>query len=144
MPLVIETGAPTPGANTYVDAIEFSQYLTDRGYEVPDVIDPFLIRAFDLMACLDWIADHSEAYLVFDSHKRGQCEIAYRISLGADEGATQSAPVKREKVDVLEVEYFNNSSIESATDFLKTMPTAERFLKGLIGDGSSCGYIGRA
>jgi len=143
MALVIELGAPTTGANTYVTVAEFDTYLTDRGYTVTADKEPLLIKTFDFMQTLDWLEDNSfyrnsfgwfdprikYAYTIYPAHKNGQCEIAYRMSLGVDPGAEPDQLVKREKVDVLETEYFGGNSKGSAISLLLSMPIAYGILK---------------
>lgn len=141
--LIIQTGTPlVANANSYATEAELDAYLLLRGYTVTADKEPLLVRSYDFMSGLNWNVDHSEAYEVLESHKSAQCEIAYRFSLGLDSAATPTASVKRKKVDVLETEYFSNTSRSTPSSFLNSMPQAASFLKGLV-SGSS-GYLERA
>lgn len=132
MTLIIEDGTLVTGANSYITAAELTTYLTDRGYSEPTTAEPLIIRVFDYMCSLNWKASHLVAYTVLDAHKKAQCEMVYRFSLGLDSAATPAASVKSKKVDVLETEYFSNPAISSPAAFLRTMPQAAAYLKGLL------------
>lgn len=132
MPLTVETGAPTEG-NTFVDVAFLDEYLTDRGYSIDVAKEPLLFRSFDILSGLNWIASHAEAFDVTNGMKKAQAEIAYQISLGVVPESGSVQKIKKEKVDVLEVEYFEtdlNSGI-----FL--YPTARSYISDLIHDSSS-------
>lgn len=143
MALIIELGAPTENANSYVTVAEFDAYLALRGYTVSVDKEPLLVKAFDFMQTLDWLSDQSwrssgyylvdprvrQAYTIYPAHKNGQCEIAYRMSLGVDPGAEPDQLVKREKVDVLETEYFGGNSKSTGLSLLLSMPIAYGILK---------------
>ena len=132
MALIVELGAPTTDANTYATEAELDTYLSDRGYSISATKEPLLIRAFDFMAGLSWLADHDYAYTVKTAHKNAQCEIAYRMSLGLDPSAQPVADVKRTKVDVIETEFFNSSRRSTSQSILRQMPQAYALLKPLL------------
>ena len=132
MTIIIETGAPVDGANSYITEAELTTYLTDRGYAVPDTPKPLMIRAFDYMSSLNWNDSHTEPYTVTTGHKNANCEIVYRFSLGSDPSAAPSKSIKRKKVAELETEYFSNASKGTPTAILNTMPQAKAYLNGLI------------
>jgi len=142
MALIIEDGTLVDGANSYITTAELTTYLTDRGYTDPTTPEPLCIRAFDYMAGLDWIADHSQSYDVLNAHKNAQSEIAYRFSLGLDPSAVPTPSVKRKKIDILETEFFSNPSRSTPYLFLKSIPQAHAYLKDLI--LSSNRVLGRA
>lgn len=142
MALVIETGAVIDGANSFIDGAYLSAYLSERGLTTPSNAEPVLIRAFEFMASLDWCMPHSRPFEVTENMKKAQAEIAYQLSQGLDEGAAPEQPIKREKVDVLEVEYFGEASSTSTNaGFLAMVPRAKRFLDGLL---CNSGYLDRA
>ena len=142
MPLVIEDGSPN-GGNSYITPAELSTFLSDRGYPAIAGSTTVLIRAYDFMRGLPWCDDHSEAYDVTDNMKTAQCEIAYRVSSGADPSATPEQSVKRKKIDVLEKEFFSGRNIKNSMDLLKNMPFAYSLLESkLCGGGGS--YLLRA
>lgn len=142
MTLIIEDGSLVTNANSYITEAELTQYAVDRGYTLTGTLEPFLIRSFDFMSGLSWCTPHTAAYTVTQAIKSAQAEVAYRISVGVDPSATPSSGgIKREKVDVLEVEYFDAPAVVSnPDDFLKTIPTAYAFIKDLICSTSSTGY----
>ena len=133
MALLIEDGSVVAGADSYADTADLSSYLTDRGYEAIANQEPMLRRAYDFMKGLNWCDDHTQPFVVDTDLVNGQCEIAYRFSLGFDPSETISGDkVKREKVDVLETEFFATSATTSPILVLKKMPQAHVMLKDLL------------
>lgn len=129
MALVIEDGTPS-GGNTFIDVAFLDGYLSDRGYEVTASKEPLLIRSFDEMIKLPWKESHSITFTVTESMKKAQAEIAYRLSLGFNPASTSTAQVKKEKIDVLEVEYFEGGESN-------VLAVALGFISDLIGSTDS-------
>lgn len=132
MPLTVETGAPNQG-NTFIDVAFLDEYLSDRGYSIDVAKEPLLFRSYDVISRLNWIQSHAEAFDVTDQMKKAQAEIAYQMSLGfvPESGSVQK--IKKEKVDVLETEYFE-TDLNSGIDLY---PTAKSYISDLIHDGSA-------
>lgn len=133
MPLTIETGEIIPGANSYVTAAECTTYHTARGntawtgtdavkeaalLKAAQYLDGHYCNRFKggkyqpLEQSLQWprvgvfIDGHLlDAYTIPQRMKDAQCELAL-IALSADLAPAVSAGIRREKVDVLETEYF--------------------------------------
>jgi len=145
MALIIETGEIVDGANSYVEVVEFEQYLSDRGYSLAGASEPLLIRSFDYMQGLTWCDDHASAYAVTQNMKNAQCEIAYRMDQGFDPAKVVPAQnVKREKVDVLETEYFEGGGVSATFDeSIIHLAQAYSYIKDLLcfDSGGSAGII---
>lgn len=136
MTITVETGAIVSGSNSFVTSAELDDYLSDRAYTAMTNQEPMLIRAYDFMKCLPWCVSHSEAFMVTNDMKNAQCEIAYRINTGFDMSATQTGgKIKRQKVDVIEQEFFGSSTITSPESALRRMPQAFALLDNLLCGG---------
>lgn len=136
MSLVIETGGIIPGANSYVSAADATTYHTARGntaWTGTDAVkEAALLKAAAYLdghyrnrwkgrkveptiQDLEWprydvcVSEAGPFFLDSDvipqRVKDAQCELAL-IALSADLAPAVSAGVRREKVDVLETEYF--------------------------------------
>ncbi len=132
MALIIELGAPTASANTYATEAQLDAYMLLRAYTIAADKEVLLVKAFDFMQTLNWIYDHKYSYTIEPEFISGQCEIAYRLSLGADAAIQQDAAVKRSKVDVIEVEFFGGTSKTTPNSFLRSMPQAHGILKPFL------------
>ena len=133
MTIVIEDGTVVTGGNSFVTTAEFDTYLTDRGYTAIASPEPPLIRAFDYMAVLPWCDPHDEAYTVTDGMKLAQMDIAFQINAGFNPAAVRdSQTVKREKVDVIEQEYFSGGNYYDSYDILKRLPFAYSLIDSLL------------
>ena len=138
MALIVETGAIIAGAESYVSAADATTYHSNRGntaWTGTDAVkEAALIRAaahLDGYYCnrfkglkvnpksqpMQWPRN----YVLIDGQaidsdvipqriKDAQCELAL-IALSADLAPAVSAGIKREKVDVLETEYFAGAPV---------------------------------
>lgn len=133
MALIIEDGSGVPGANSYASLTEIKEYATARGLELPaqdDDIELLTIQAVDFVDSHEYQFQgdrtHLEQELAFprtgvvlfgneidpesipNQLKKAQCQAtvdAYTEDLMPN--LTRQA--KREKVDVIEVEYAESS-----------------------------------
>lgn len=128
MALIIETGQVVEGANSYVSLSDANQYLADRDYDTvltegqllrgADYINSFRTRykgykQTNVLSNMQW----PRAFAVIDNYlinsnvipaviPDAQVEAAYEIAQNRDPHETTSTrPIKREKLDVLEIEY---------------------------------------
>ena len=128
MALVVETGAVVEGANSYVSLADANQYLMDRGITTvltegqllrgADYVNSFRMRykgykQTNVLSNMQW----PRAFAVIDNYlinsnvipaviPDAQVQAALEIALDRDPHETTSTrPIKREKLDVLEVEY---------------------------------------
>lgn len=161
MSLTIETGAIIPGANSYVSAADATTYHAARGntawtgtdavkeaalLKAAQYLDGHYCNRFKggkyqpLEQSLQWprvgvfIDGHLlDAYTIPQRLKDAQCELAL-IALSADLAPSVSAGIKREKVDVLETEYFAGAPVGTTVytavnnllaDLLKPLNTCE-------------------
>lgn len=170
--LIVEDGSGLPNANSYCDLDYALEYCTNKGYtswlslsETEQKV--FIIRGTEFVdnfymwkgrkgkgsqalsfPRLDLYDD--DRYLISgipDKLKRACLEAAFLNSTsGADTLFTtkdENGAIKRQKVDSLEVEYFNNQQNETnmeAVDYTTIYDILNKLLKGLYkekGDGGS-------
>lgn len=151
--IVIENGTVVSGANSYVTEAELSTYAADRGVTLTGTPNILLIQAMDYLESLRYIGmKHSEDQplqwprdeVYVDGYyieretipkelKAGQLAAALAIDAGNNPLATSPRGVKREKVDVIEVEYMDNAAAEEIN---RTINAAVRKLL-LPGGGTS-------
>ena len=128
--LILEDGSALPNSNTYVLEATFSAWLTDMGYTVTNSSEQLLLNAMVTIEtqkykgskltkaqALQWPRsgvevddfdideDEIPAQLI-----NAQMQCAYDIDQGNDPSAIGTQGVKKEKVDVIEVEYQDNTS----------------------------------
>lgn len=129
--VVVENGSIVAGANSYVTVAEMEQFAEDRGYTwVGGHVDTFLFRAMDWLESQryqGWIKNETQPLLwprynviyrdyelssdtIPELLKKAQMTLAMEINRGFDPLAVITQAVKREKVDVLEVEYQDGTS----------------------------------
>lgn len=128
--IVVEDGTIVANANSYVSEANLTTYATDRGLTLVADESILLIKAMDYIEsigykgvkvlstqALQWprYSVYLDGYY-FPSNeipkelKQAQMAVAVSIDQGDDPLATIGQGVKREKVDVLEVEYMPGSS----------------------------------
>lgn len=128
-----EDGTAVTGANSYVTEADLTTYATDRGLTLTAAPDVLLIQSMDYLESLDYIGmKHTEDQPLqwprdevwIDGYyieretiptelKRGQMAVAVAIDKGNDPLSTVDRGVKREKADVVEVEYMDNAPAEA-------------------------------
>ena len=150
--IIIEDGTVVPGANSYVTEAELTTYAADRGVTLTAATDVLLIKAMDYIESLSFIGTkyskgqalqwpRSNVYIdgfyfvptiIPPALQTGQ--IATALAIDSDNGplATVGRSTKREKVDVIEVEYMSSAA---AQPIVKTINAAMR--KILVSGGSS-------
>ena len=160
MALVVEDGSGVPGANTYASEAVYDAYLVDRGLSVSVGAEGILRRAMDALEALEWCGqrvDNAQALswprmsLTHPGVRTigpdeipvevisAQCALAAEIEAGNDPGAYQGRTVKREKVDVLEVEYMDGAKNRLT---VADLPSVWRWISRLV--CSAPAYIDRA
>jgi hypothetical protein len=130
--LIVEDGSIVSGANTYVTVAEFTQFCSDRNITITSTYgdeSELLIQAMDYFEQQPFKGikfietqplqfPRSDFYLdgyLTDSDaipqlvKDAQITIAVSIMQGNDPLTTLDRSVKREQVDVLEIEYMDNA-----------------------------------
>ena len=121
--------AITVGTNSYVTEAELTAYATDRGITISNDTSVLLIKAMDYIETRMYISskyDTAQALqfprwsiLDYDDDvvpteiKNAQMIAALLIDSGKDLQPTIGQSVKREKVDVIEVEYQDGSTTGS-------------------------------
>jgi hypothetical protein len=135
MPLVLEDGTGKTDSNTYVLEATFTQWLSDRGLTLAGdlTVDNLLYQSADYLETLQYIGNkktqaqamqwpRENVYIdgfAFSDNAipqeliDAQMQTAYSIDQGENPLATVGRATKREKVDVIEVEYQDNASSTS-------------------------------
>ena len=107
MATIVETGAGLTNSNSYISDADFAAYATSMGVTVSGTAAILLLKA-RTDATVDGFLTPSDA--IPKLLKDLQCEVAIAIDSGIDPLADVSRAVKKEKVDVIEVEYMANSA----------------------------------
>ena len=158
MALVVEDGSIVAGANSYVTAAELNAYVAARGAFLSGdngSAEQVLLQAMDYVESLTFIGFKKtegqalqwprtgvviDGYAFPDSAipkelKAGQIQVAISIDAGVNPLSTLGRETKREKVDVIEVEYSDSAS---ETETLRAVNAA--FDKIVVGGGTSSSY----
>ena len=151
--IVVEDGSIVEDANSYCSVLDLQTYCSDRNITLEGDESSLLIQAMDYIEQLDFIGyratDEQELEwprknVVIDCREFPDNEIPKQLKLGQmatavaiDQGNSPlnviTSAVKREKVDVLEVEYASNA-ISNPID-----PNINNYLKKLLNIGNN-GY----
>ena len=133
MAIVVEDGTGVTGANSYVTEAELTTYATNRGVTITGTNSVLIYKSMDYLEQKDFKGDKLNSdqalqwprYNVFvdgyyvDSDtiptllKEAQMELCLSIDNDVDPMATLGREIKREKIDVIEVEYTNGASNRS-------------------------------
>lgn len=128
--IIVENGTVVTGANSYVTEAELATYAADRGITISGTEAILIIQAMDYVENLEFIGIKTEEdqplqwprynavvddYLIDSNEipqllKDGQMEACLAIDAGQDPLANVARQTKKEKVDVLEVEYMDNAA----------------------------------
>jgi len=150
--IIIEDGTVVPGANSYASEAELTTYAADRGVTLTAATDVLLIKAMDYIESLSFIGSkgsegqplqwprdqvyidgyYVESTTIPAALKTGQIATALAIDSEDSPLANVERATKREKVDVIEVEYMDNAAAQT---IVKTITAALRKL--LVSGGSS-------
>jgi hypothetical protein len=127
--LIIEDGTGKADSQSYASEAAFASYALERGVPVKGTDTKLLITAMDYLESKNFIGDKATRdqalqwprvnaamdgyYIDYDSIPQllidAQIEIALSIDAGANPLATIERETKREKVDVIEVEYMDGT-----------------------------------
>ena len=130
MPLVLEDGSALPNSNTYVLEVTFNEWLASMGFSITRPADELLLNAMTTIEAQDYKGNKltkeqalqwPRSSVVIDGFDveedeipteliNAQMQCAYDIDQGNDPSAIGTQDVKKEKVDVIEVEYQDNST----------------------------------
>ena len=130
MTTVVETGAIVAGANSYISDADFATYASNRGITVSGVAAQLLLKAALYVETLSFIGSKRtkeqdmqwpryDVYIdgfTIDSNeiptllKDLQAEVALAVDAGNNPLSTVPRAVKKQKVDVIEIEYADNAS----------------------------------
>lgn len=153
MPIIIEDGTSPQGANSYATEAQLTTHAADRGVTLTAAPSELLIRAMDYAESqpypgrktdqdqpLQWprTGARVDGYTVPDDTIpsaliTAQIVTAIAIDQGRDPLAAIEPGIKREKVDVLEVEY--HDSERSAALSVDIQRAFAKLLGGVCGGG---------
>lgn len=127
--LIIQTNDGLGTANSYVSEAELDSYTTSRGITLTKDLSQLLLQAMDYIESKQYKSEplSSTQSTVFPRMGVGiprnikQAQIMLAVAADATElmAATTEAQVKKEKVDVIETEYFEGAS--NASPLLTTV-----------------------
>ena len=145
MTIVVEDGTGLSNSNSYVSEAELTVYATQRGITLTGGTEALLIKAMDYLETLNYIGDkkteeqalqwpresvyidgfYIEPSAIPQELKDAQMTLSIEIDEGNNPMATISRATKKEKVDVLEVEYMDNAAsaeiIRSVSSMLRKL-----------------------
>lgn len=130
MTTIVENGTIVANANSYVSDAVFSAYAASHGVTVSGIPAKLLLNAAIYVEQLDFIGSkktknqsmqfpRNDVYIdgfIYNSTELPkllldlQCEVALAIDNGDDPLSTIARETKKEKVDVIEVEYAESSA----------------------------------
>ena len=160
--IVVEDGTGTnAAANSYVSEADLTTYAADRGITLTAATDVLLIKAMDYIESLSFIGTkyskgqalqwpRSNVYIdgfyfvptiIPPALQTGQIATALAINSDNSPLATVGRSTKREKVDVIEVEYMSSAA---AQPIVKTINAAMRKILVSGGSGTTTFEVNRA
>lgn len=162
MALIVETGEGVSGANSYIALADAQSFIDARGLSVT-LTEGLLLSAMDPLSAVRFKGAKADKDNPLNWPRKGvvDCEgfdvaeneipqgviaaqiwIAYYSEQGIDASAsTSTQQIKKEKVDVIEIEYFESAGTASAVSAM-TMPNVKNSLQCFI--TASGGRINRA
>lgn len=162
MALVIEDGTVVAGANSYIEVQAAKDYAAARGVDLGTddaVTEQRLLGAVDYLESLSYkgtrVAPDAQSLawprtgVTFDGHtfggnvipnqlKSAQAQLVIELSQGVVLFSSSSAGggadkfVKKEKVDVIEVEYATPKEIGEESLAVASLPAVSALLRGLL------------
>lgn len=153
--IIVETGDIVADANSYVSEAELTTYATDRGITLSGTANQLIIQSMDYTETRNFIGTkytqgqslqwpRSGAYIdgflvgsdtIPQELKDAQMATAVSIDQGNDPAGTVDRATKREKLDVMEVEYQDNAS--SSPIVRSVINAFSKLIKGGSGIGSA-------
>lgn len=148
MAIVVEDGTIVTGANSYATEAELTAYAVARTAAISSSPAALLVKAMDFIESLSFIGDKKtkdqplqwprenvyidgfecESTEIPQELKAAQLAVAMSINAGIDPLGAITRAVKREKVDVIEVEYMDNAA---ASDISRSISTAiQKLIRG--------------
>lgn len=152
MAIIVEDGTGKTDSNSYVTTVEMDAFFTDRGFTIPATEaekEALLIKAKDYLETYSYRGTRNtreqalswprtgvtiDGFAIGSDEiptelKNAQMQAAYDLQSN-DPLAVTGKGVKREKVDVIEVEYENGGSNQSVR-----FPMVESYLAKITLDG---------
>lgn len=129
MAIIVEDGSIVANSNSYIDATALTEYATNRGITIAGTPDELLYLAMDYVEnqnfkgnkktkdqTLQWprTGVYVDGFLILDNEipqllQDAQAEAALSIDRGEDPLSDVGREIKREKLDVMEIEYMSDA-----------------------------------
>jgi len=156
--IIVEDGSGVAGANSYISEADLLSYATDRGTTLSTATDVLILRSMDYIEMQRFIGvkakdDQSLEWPRADLYKyksneipaeliKAQFALCVQIDIGNDPLSPGDRQTKREKVDVIEVEYMDGARSRAS------IPSVDRWLSmltlGNVGGSLGVVRVGRA
>lgn len=124
MPLIVQTNDSVTGANSYASVTDLTTYADSRGITLKGEPEQMLLLAMDVLESKQYKgepikADQSTKWPrmglgIPRAIKRAQVMLAVSLDGAPSVNEAPTAQVSREKVDVIEVQYFEAKDNQSA------------------------------
>jgi len=157
MAIIVEDGSIVAGSNSYITEAELATYAGDRGVTIAGTPAELILKATDYLETLSykgnrytkdqslqwprsnvWIDGFSvDVDEIPEDIKTAQLALALEIDAGNDPLAPVERATKKEKVDVIEVEYMDGTRDSTYA------PSYQRYINKLTnGNNSGLGVVG--
>ena len=124
MPLIVQTNDSVTGANSYASVIDLTTYADSRGITLKSAPEQLLLLAMDVLESKQYKGEpfKSSQTTAFPrmgvgiprAIKQAQVMLAVSLDNAPPVNEAPAAQVSREKVDVVEVQYFEAKDNQSA------------------------------
>lgn len=124
MPLIVQTNDSVTGANSYASVIDLTTYADSRGITLKGAPEELLFLAMDILSIKRFKGEKANPKQsthfpviglgVPEDIKRAQIMLAVSLDNAPPVNEAPTAQVSREKVDVIEVQYFEAKDNQSA------------------------------
>lgn len=124
MPLIVQTNDSVTGANSYASVIDLTTYADSRGITLKGMPEQLLLLAMDVLESKQYKGEpiKSSQTTAFPrmglgiprAIKQAQVMLAVSLDNAPPVNEAPAAQVSRERVDVVEVQYFEAKDSQSA------------------------------
>lgn len=131
MAITVQTNDGLSTANSYVSVADFDSYLLERGISVTTDSEQLLLRAMDVLDAKQYKSEYVKREQSTEWPRMGagipraikQAQILLAIMSDSVDvfSASNEAATKREKVDAIEVEYFENQNAVTGSPLMQTV-----------------------
>lgn len=140
MPLIVQTNDSVTGANSYASVTDLTTYADSRGITLKGAPEQLLLTAMDILSIKRFKGEKANPKQsthfpviglgVPEDIKRAQIMLAIANDSSNLLSATTESKVKREEVDVVKIEYFENDANEASPLMQVIDALLEPYLEG--------------